>query len=234
MKLHEIFDTQITQSEHPRARLKDADWRQSRWPDYKDKDTISHGGTYRAKVSKDDSHLVDKESIRPDESYPVRVKDGMRIYAEAIIKNKLAQENPFFPRFYGYHIDKDSEGNKLYKFQTEKLVSADDLEFENILPVLDHIFPNEKEKKRFLKGFMIDIDGQEPSADLLTDDIGWYLGEMMNAKKYDAASDQLNQALRLIRKLRDEHRLADDLHGNNIMYRPTSTGFQMVLNDPLA
>jgi hypothetical protein len=245
MKLIEIFNTEISQNNYPRQELRNAEWRKSRAHLDYDKDTIGHGASYKATKDKD-PHIVKKDSRKVNTNNSMR--DGYHTYAEAIIMNELAQDNPFLPRFYDYHIDRDESGNRHYSFKTERLFSATDKKIRQIpfntftSTVLKDIFSTDKEKKKFMRNFMYEMEQYDDDPDitekdyheLFSDEIGWYLGEMIDNKNFSAASNKLNRALKLISDLLNKHRLSNDLHGQNIMYRLGPHGVQLVLNDPLA
>lgn len=241
MKLVEIFNTELSQADHPKQALRN----KSRRPDYgMDKDIIGHGAMYTAKRDRNDPHMVDKHSIHADssENTPRFSKDGMQLYAEAIIKGELAQSNPFFPRFYGYHIDKDEGGNKFYSLKTEKLHDSDDKKIKSIpfkafvRNIVKDVFTDKEERDLFLRTFKEEVEDapKEEYYNLFTEDIGWYLGEMIDNGRFGAASDKLNEALKLIYEIIHENGLSNDLHGSNIMYRLGPHGIQLVINDPIA
>jgi len=241
MKLIEIFDTNLSQTNHPKNTLRASDeWYRKRKPNYDDPDTLSHGSNYVAKKDAD-PHVIRKDSTGVHSPID-RFKDGLQIYAEAIIMNEAAQDNPFLPRFYDYHIDQDEQGNKFYSFKMEKLFASDSKEISKIpfksfaASITKDIFRNRKEKELFLRTFMEEVEDAPEVGynELFTDDIGWYLGEMIDNGNIDVASNELSQALKLIYKLRKEHNLTNDLHGSNLMYRIGPYGVQLVLNDPLA
>lgn len=244
MKLVEIFNTQISQTTHPGNELRNRQWYNDRSKVDYDNGTIGHGMSYLVKNDQD-PHIVKKDSRNVRTSYDNR--DGQHTYAETIISNKLAQDNPFLPRFYDYHTDKDEGGNKYYSFKSEKLFSASDdkikkIPFETFASsILKDIFDNDKEKNKFMRNFSVEMEDYDeeysPEPDyheLFVDEIGWYLGKMISTQNFSASSEKLNEALRLIGKLMKDHKLADDMHGANIMFRLGPHGVQLVLNDPLA
>lgn len=237
MRLNEIFNTSFTNRKHPEDDLKSTPWGRDRLFGRDNK--IGTGGTYIA-YSDDDPHMVTKKSRYPHPASGFKPGTGNRdvspgrIYAETIIKNKLAQSNPFFPRFYVHHTDTDKSGNKYYKFTTEKLISAREISYKEALTVLKHIFANKKDRKLFIRTFEEDTEPYDrENARAIMDDVGWFLTNMIDHQRFNAASDHLNQALKVIHKLKKEHGLSDDLISDNIMFRRSRNGLQMVLNDPV-
>lgn len=200
MKLHEIIDTQVSKSELSTFGAH-----------------IGSGAFYNATAS-DDPHTIIKTSY-----LAAKQDEGFKLYADFIIKHKLAERNPFFPRIYQYRPE------DIIQYEVERLMPFTDLDYKE----LEHIFAPLIGDTEFTR---LDQKSNGDTYKLCRLCILEIKDMTINQRK--SKSKLFNQAMHVIKHIADSYkgdgRIKIDIHAYNIMFRRTNAGAQLVLNDPLA
>lgn len=147
--------------------------------------------------------------------------DGYYQYASLVIRHKLAQSNPYFPRFYDIREFKDKKGKILYRAEIEKLHRHDQIEKDILKSLIENIF--EFEDYEYFEYDMQHMPGTVIPA-LLQSFLMDGRGSSKDAK--------LNEAIKIISTFADDNYRGYDVHTDNIMYR-LSPYPQIVIVDPV-
>jgi hypothetical protein len=162
--------------------------------------------------------------------------DPFNDYVEYIVEHKLTG-NPYFPRVYNIKTVSDPNGQQSHKYTIEKLISAKELEPEEVSTLIERTFTD-----------MVAKDIIETSSE--PDNIRFYhnsetyslhstwVQNIHSAIEYGDTSnitdENLSEAVKVIHDMIKNLKFANDLHANNVMYRRTKYGVQPVISDPLA
>ena len=199
MKLSEVFDQQ---------QLKDV-------PTSNKGNETGSGHFSSVASNKDDPHTVIKTATKHDTAY--------NAYADFLIKNKIAQRNPHFPRIYVTAGGKHWEMEKLHMTLQEYLIyeAADNEEANERIANVTELY--------------------------LNDDIGNSIANNSNMRLQDRVSslvfalqkpkniklESWKEAVKIIHDFIDSnHHFREDIAAKNIMVRLSPVGIQLVLTDP--
>lgn len=154
--------------------------------------------------------------------YTRLTNDGYFVYITTIMKNKLFESNPYFPRIYSINTvqDKNSKMQR-YSVNMEKLQTIRSASPESIFAIHDKIFGEDSASTQSIYRIY----------NLLNTKLRSMIYNINSYKIYD---EQCMEALQLIYNLRTEYDFDNDLHINNMMIRKTSIGDQLVITDPLS
>lgn len=143
------------------------------------------------------------------------------------LKQQEGYHNPFFPQVYNIDITQDSKGNQRPRYRIEKLQKGEDFSFEALLGLYERLFNDEFDQRN--------LETSNKSYAVWRE-IARQVNRAVEQSNYtNIKNDQLEEALRLISKIIDEHSHWNvDLHLNNIRVRGSSTGPQLVLMDPIS
>lgn len=197
-----------------------------------DKDKTSdraYGSAFsKVKDIRDEPHMVKKYNHRPMDvnAHKKLSVDGFNFFIEQIIE-KGETDNIHFPRVYSMKKIVDDDNQFIHTYNVEKLIPSSALSKEELLKVCEELFGADGEALGYSKAGLEDI----------------IIGKINYALQYhdydDIESESLIEALKILNdivksavKLKRSHCL--DLHLQNIMYRRTPIGIQLVLNDPIA
>jgi uncharacterized ubiquitin-like protein YukD len=181
-------------------------------------DHIGTGTYYTSYENPDDPHTIHKFSRQPTISH-----DGFKIYADYIIKYNLASKNPYFPRIYKHRTNIEPPSDLSYEFEIEKLLLYYDIRIKEFRPILELLF-NDSEVEEIMN-----IHSNEGITIKIARKI-----RLMITQNIKSKSKLLNQAFFIIQKIiRDNSDIYIDIHEDNIMFRRTNSGIQLVINDPL-
>ena len=194
---------------------------------------VGKGYFSRVTPDKNDPHMVKKKSTMAVDSE----RDGYRIYINAIASAKAAEGNPYFPRVYSAKTLQDPDGNALSNYTMEKLVDwrSQDVSLEEILPaIIAHIGEEKVERSKELMSDFSEAD--------FKDKLMWFV-----ANKFDACADVgVCNALpplakeaqdfisHIVGRNRRELVKGLDIKNENLMFRRTPHGMQLVITDPIA
>lgn len=166
----------------------------------------------------DDPHMVRKYNKTAYHSK----QDGFVVYAEFVNKYKLWDSSVHFPRIYNTNDDPDRDGSR-YDWQMEKLIEWRDISAKEFLALYNRYF-------------IAPVSREDLPSQMLVDDIINELLEALHPKSdpADVVKDEgLLSALKSLKVIRDTAGFSEfDLHINNIMYRRTAVGLQLVFSDP--
>jgi hypothetical protein len=187
---------------------------------------IGAGVYYNAYSKTDNPHEIDKLSKRSTKGI-----DAQAAYFKALVNNDLTGHNIFAPRIYGFEEITDDNGKHHHKFNTETLLQARDVSFDEAMVVCRQIF-DESDIATLLR-YAQDVD--KKSGKFLTGMMGDnFRDQAWEAGKITTNSKELNVILQVVVDLqRSGHNYFYDLHAGNLMYRRTASGIQLVINDPL-
>lgn len=216
MKLHELINhTKKTTSQ----------LRRSNQPEHDDDDYDGRlgSGSFSVVYPDEDPHMVKKRGRNvgnvggDDNPLPDRFVE----YAAWIVDNKLWEESVHFPRIYVTEYD---EHNDIYDFTLERLHTEEKLSVD----VLVGLF------KRYANKKAIDI---YMSSEVSTSyDAHYNITRIVNRALhgYDYIKDpELLKAIKMVQREMENHtdRWEYDIHDDNLMYRITNVGPQLVFND---
>lgn len=211
MKLFELITTKTTNSRTRSPYDMDTlrNQRDKRF-DHPDKGSYAYGNE-----DPKDPHMFDKKH-----HFPSKLEiDPYYQYVQAI--KPYIPDNPFFPRVYVVNIQKDSDGVTKPDYKIEKLQPGSAFSDEALMGIGERLF-NDYNEDEFRVAPMKEI------ADRLYNAVELRRG-IKNIK-----DPQLLQAIKLIKKLIDSNpNYMNDMHPENIMFRGTSVGPQLVLMDPI-
>lgn len=182
-------------------------------------------GVY-SKVRNDphDPHMVQKRHHNPKAAS----NDGFVKWGDYLINNNLVDSNPHFPRIYNVRKIEDSEGQKIYKYQIEKLVPTEDVSPKLLKAVW---------RQNFTKESMPE-DIEELDAEDIADTMSGIISMAVEGNREymdDIISDSLKQAVQHLHAYYEETNFTvPDLHSGNIMLRRTPHGVQLVITDPFS
>lgn len=180
-------------------------------------------GHFGRVYDKPDQHTLTKVP------HQASTKDGYLIYIRYIVNNKLAQNNPFFPRVYDLKEWKDKNGYTKYKVELERLFPIENEEVEVIKGLCESLFSNHKIEKTFHKvnGWGFSDERKEWSTILAILIEACILGDGSVA----STNNLLNSACEQIRGNLLKGNILD-LHYGNIMVRKSPYP-QVVIVDPI-
>jgi len=190
------------------------------------KDKRMQGAYGSVRLHKRDPHLVRKRSIKPRGNL---MSDGYYAFISDLIEfYKRHGPNPYLPRIYNIHHVEDSEGEKIYTADIERLFELDTLTKKDIESIFYRMFGQEYEDK----GADDDFEMASMMEAVIT-----ALRNAVELNEYtfgklQISDEQLIKALRFIRNVAEEGYWID-VRLPNIMVRRTPHGPQLVLTDPI-
>jgi hypothetical protein len=217
MKLDEILQTSMRTStvpkKFPASNPFDDD-------DPNDKTLIGGGLDYTAHEKEDDPHEVSKRA-RTGRPTP----DGQAMYFKTIIENGMSGTNICVPRIYDYHQIRDPNGDIKYEFSTERLINYKHIYKDELLACVHAVLS--PTTRRLVKNL------DERDADYIMHFTALRLTNMAFTGETTSELPDMNEALRVVHELDQLRGYNIDIHEENIMFRRTSVGLQLVLNDPI-
>lgn len=187
------------------------------------KDNIGRG--FFSTVYNDrDEHMVQKIS------HNSKYHDNYWDYADALIKTKIWESNPHFPRIYS--IKKFVHGTEThYKGTMEKLINSRDCSSEELYACYENLIY--MKSPNFYHRLIMDDKN-----DFLFH-VSQVISSAVKSDNYTEITDSVfKEALQWINvtfeDLNSKHNIAIDMHQGNFMYRRTKYGIQLVLSDPIA
>lgn len=218
MKINEIIEPQVNTSRH--SGKFDRDFRKGN-STLDSPSRIGGGFFYTAHTDEDNPHEVEKRSRR----WVKEREDGYRLYVKALLDNNLPGNNIFAPVIYNVKEIVDDDGYKHYDFKMERLIHHHQLSSEEMEHVLNTIFiPEEAEDV---------IRSSNGHVGLMQDKIAFKLHQAVRDKDEDhIKAKDLLVILKLIGNVNYDRLI--DIKSDNIMYRRTPSGVQLVMSDPIA
>lgn len=172
------------------------------------------GSSGKVVPNKKSPFTVKKSNYFP--TYNIERADPYLYYIKAVVKYKMAESNPFFPRVYDILYLTDKRREQRYRIELEKLEHYDDFTDDELTSLTKRLFS---------------------SKDILTFS-SWDDGTPIKIlieliENYNPIDKKLTEALSFIDNLKLETNFQYDWHENNIMFRRTGFGPQLVITDPL-
>lgn len=216
MQLNELFEPSVRHREvknHDIDSIKNDSMKSN-------KGEIGYGMYGKAVPNKKSPFTVKKNNFFPLKN--IDNNDGYMYYIRSIVSNKMAQSNPFFPRVYDiiYLIDKD--GKQRYRAEIEKLEHSHAFSVEELTQMLKTLYP-----KRLI--------GTYNDVYQLTHRLCYLIRQHINKRNaYAPKNEKFKECLDFIIELQNKNNefVGYDFHDNNIMYRRTGFGPQLVITDP--
>jgi len=177
------------------------------------------------KHDEDEPHMITKYHRRPDE-----MGDAFVSYAKLLKKKKIWNKNIHFPRIYVTNDDKDAEGRVFRDWTMEKLVSWKNVSEEELRELISRYFRG-PEINRFLSGKFTPLLEYAEQIPLYCISYFWN----KNHGRFIVNNDEFKWALDFLKDIvNGEYGYIGslDLHADNVMYRRTPVGVQLVFTDP--
>lgn len=220
MKINKILETIVDTKIHP----------DQRYHGFLRQDAKGTTNSVYSKVKdvKNEPHMVRKYNHRPMDKYAHKrnAVDGFNYFIEQLIE-KEETDNIHFPKVYSMKKIVDDNDNFIHTYDIEKLIPGFRLTKDELVKVCTESFGEEEGSDQY------DED------DLQRIIAGKIIYAIEKNDYTDIISDSLIEALNIITdiiksavKIKRGHRL--DIHSDNIMYRRTPYGVQLVINDPIA
>jgi hypothetical protein len=165
----------------------------------------------------DDPHMVIKDMERHGGDKP---RDGFSSYIEAIIENGMNGVNPYVPRVYKLNSSKTKDNEYKHTYQIEKLNDLEHLDKKDFEFIFSKLLSEDKIKEY--------TDHSVRLAWALAS----YIDDLVHGYEPLSKSKKLNEVIELIRQLY-QRGLSYDIKPENMMYRSTPYGAQLVISDPL-
>jgi hypothetical protein len=216
MKLFELINTQTKTTNNK------SEFELDKMMAFRDENTADpKSGAYAyGSVNKKDPHMFNKKTYMPTDLD----NDGYYQYVKAIEKH--IGSNPYFPRIYVIELKKDPKGKIIPNYDIEALSNGDDFSFESLLSLA----------KRMYKDFPTMTEEHDGGILGLRRKMAEYMRDSVRANDFSAIRDNnLKGALMLVAKIiKSNENFMCDLHKDNIMFRGTPNGPQLVITDPIS
>lgn len=175
---------------------------------------------------KADPHMVKKNSTS---AVGAGRKEGFRLFIEFIVENGHT-DNIHFPRVYEAKKVKNTKGDHIDIYKTEKLISWVDIDHQ----LIDAYAKTVIDESEFAS-FLYDTDDTVTHQMLALLIRNATEGDRVSfkSKELERACEIVKDAVEFAETLYSDNNM-NDLHFNNIMYRRVNNGIQIVLNDPIA
>lgn len=215
MRIFEIFDT-----EYQKDYTDDID------PDYDEPYDDDEDSLFSDVYQDDDEHMVKKAHRRHERVD--EVIDGFSYYAKIIAEKKL-WDMIHFPRVYKIREEHNNGEQRRFTWQLERLYPLNTLTTDEIRSLQDRYFvydPHEMRPSPFSLSILVNKNLGPTNAEKLIKD------------------DNFKECVSILRNMRkvikemaeqdgwDVNDVVFDMHTENIMYRRTSVGPQLVFSDP--
>lgn len=155
--------------------------------------------------------------------------DVYKEYIKGVVFLKLAQRNPYFPRVYEFRTIDTKDGQD-YDFEIEKLIHYNMVSVEEFYVMVKHMFG---------KDIVQELGPpSHHSSKSICEFICTEFSKFIETNKEIFIKDeQLLSALKILKSM-DKKFTKDgsflDLHEENVMFRRTPFGIQLVFTDPFA
>lgn len=214
MKINEIFDTTEKSVSTKTPFKKNYDLNKFDDP---------NAGWYSHVVGDKDPHMVNKISHRHDPAYSY--------FVEYLIKNKIAQDNPHFPRIYDVSKYTDKNGQSKYKWQMERLK----ITLYKYISIDNSAIA--KERMRYIGEIYLTDTGVKDLEYSMAkqSNIAYTVNDFCNyiIDPQYLQDNAYKDAIKIVEKMKQaKHGVFMDLHGNNLMLRFGPYAPQLVIIDP--
>lgn len=189
-------------------------------------DDAKKGAYGSVEDDKSDEHMVNKRYHR---TYNTLDNDGYYTYINTLDKQDLPDTNPFFPRVYNINIEQDAAGKIKPTFNIEKLSSLKTLDTDVIYAIGDSLFNN-------IDDYVMDSRRKILGDNRMTSGmLGLAIRDVLTRRDYGLLKNHhLADALKVIDNIISSNKkFFNDVYDENIMFRGTPHGPQVVLSDPI-
>jgi len=162
-----------------------------------------------------DPHMMKKSSRN---ATPSGFTEGFKAFIMFLKNNDF--ENIHFPRVYEVKTIQGKDGYEIDKFKVEKLIDGYQIDKELMRNYVRNILPDSATE---------DYDDSEINHTLLA----MYIQDAVDGRGRPFKEDTLNDACNIISRALHATGGNNDIHQNNIMFRQTNRGIQVVINDPI-
>lgn len=166
-----------------------------------------------------DPHMV-KKSSRHAMNYSE--DEGFKAFIMFLINNNYT-DNIHMPRVYDVTTIKGNDGYGIDTYKVEKLLHGNEIDNHLLTTYL----------KSLLLDDILDTLDEDNIINYPNQLLANYISRDVGLKTKSFKSDELNEACRIVAQAIHATGKSSDIHFNNIMYRRTPTGIQVVINDPL-
>lgn len=173
---------------------------------------LPRGNFSVVRPNKSDPHTITKTSKI---SYEPNKSDMFGRFIKFIYENGY-QDNIHMPRVYNWKLITDSDGNKIYKYEVEKLIDGKHIDRDVMARYVKSVIPASE---------LVNYDYM-----VLSD----FVTEEILAPRQIFLTDELNEACRIVAEAMKELGGGVDTHFENLMFRRNKYGIQLVFNDPIA
>lgn len=189
-----------------------------------DESALGQGNYSTVKNDRNDPHMVRKHHHIPIDD---RVEDGYVDFVNYLIENKIQGVN--LPRIYDIKEITDRDGQKIYKYQLEKLLPVKAISFEELQSLINRTIDAEYETE--------DDVNEEGNKRHVLRQFGRDLEKCLSAGDYRRIKDEeLINTLQTIKNYigTKKDTWLDMGNVGNLMFRRGPTGLQLVITDPFA
>lgn len=189
-----------------------------------DDTALGQGNYSTVKNDRNDPHMVRKHHHTPVDD---RVDDGYVDFVNYLIKNKIQDVN--LPRIYDIKEITDPSGQKIYKYQIEKLNSIKDISLKELQALINRSID---------ANYHVDtIKNEDTYKRELLRQFGRDLENCLKASDYSRIKDE--ELIKTLQTIKDYTETKEDTwldmgNAGNLMFRRGPTGLQLVIADPFA
>lgn len=191
------------------------------------------GTGYYSNVRKDKTspHQVVKNSSSPSSG------DKFQYFARYIAEpGKGRMDNVHIPKIYAIGNYTDKNGSTIQKYKMERLRPLHELSREEVQVMMESLFDLESEE--FIQSMQEYSEATDyPIKHLMTDYrmLSFFIKKCAMDGDYDGiASSELIDAIKIVREVVKKTAGYPDIHDENVMFRRTSVGPQLVISDPIS
>lgn len=196
------------------------------------KASTSLGSTYAPKTK--DLEKGSFSAVKPDSKDPHMVKkfarmarsendEGFKAFVMFLHKNGF-DDNIHMPRVYDVKTIRGNDGIIIDSYKMEKLIPMHAIPRKELYKYYQHIAPNKD--IQFLKFMPVD--------DYLHSSLAGLISSAISHEPPDFAIDTLNQACKIVADAIVATGGTKDIYPDNLMFRRTAQGIQIVFSDPIA
>ncbi len=151
--------------------------------------------------------------------------DGYFYYVKELAANP-DNDNPYFPRFRDITFYEDAKGGIVYSTSVERLFDLSDLNRLEMQAISKRIFGDNLEN----------IPRVNDDDRLDNMDVAYFVQTAIDEIRLHRyiIDDDFKRATSFIRKVANKYTLDVDAHHENVMFRRTPAGAQLVISDPLS
>lgn len=191
------------------------------------------GTGYYSNVRKDKTspHQVVKNSSSPSSG------DKFQYFARYIAEpGKGRMDNVHIPKIYAIGKYTDKNGSTIQKYKMERLRPLHELSHEEVRVMMESLFDVESDP--FIESMERYSEATDNPVERLMGSyrmLSFFIKRAALSGDYSfIASDELIAAIGIIRKVLDKTAGYPDIHDENVMFRRTSVGPQLVISDPIS